>query len=195
MRRRLAIILSLWLPCSVIACGDDDETTTPTTTATGSGGHAGQGGGAHDVDEHACEHFANGPFEAVTASASTANAPDVSAAHQAFQITLVEAGGGGSGGGGGSDSGTLGGFVSFPSADAADYVFFLDEDVPFAIEDSSGAAADLIESCDPAACSASCAAIRGRHVVEFGVGTYYLVLGPTSETQVTLVHEEVGHEH
>lgn len=157
------------------ACGDD-------AADDGAGGAGGEHAHGEDVDAEACEHFADGPFNDVTASADTAAAPDVGAEHTAHRITLVD------------DGGQSGGFVRFEAGEATDFVFFLDGDVPLAITDGSGAAVALEESCDPAACSDACAAIAGRHVVPLAVGTYFLELGPTPATEVALVHEELAHE-
>lgn len=193
---KLAIVLASACAALVAMAGcDDHDATSPTGTTqagttTGSGGH----GGHHDVDELACEHLQDGPFVDVTATVDTTDAPDVSAEHTAFHVTLADAGAGGSGGGGGSTA-TRGGYLSFAPDAEAHYVFFLGADVPFAVEDSSGGSVAIHESCDPAACSDACADIRGRHVVELSVGTYYLSFGPTSETEVALVREEEGHAH
>jgi hypothetical protein len=149
----------------------------------------------HDIDAEACEHFAAGPYATTTATSDPSSAPDVNAEHTAHQITLPAASGGsgGGGGGGGADAtGDFSGYVSFNAAAAGDYVFMLDQDVPLAVEDSSGASVAIEASCDPNACSTSCASLRGRHTVELGVGSHRLRLGPSDTSSLQLVHERLG---
>jgi hypothetical protein len=137
-----------------------------------------------DVDAEACEHMSEGPYNDVTAAADSATAPSVDAEHTAHRIALP------------ATTGGNGGYVSFASGAAGDIIFFLDADVPLAIEDASGAAVPIEESCDPAACSTSCTLLAGRHVVELAVGTYYLLLGPSSSAAVALSHEQAaGHQN
>jgi len=172
------------------ACGDDNDPAAD--GAGGSGGHHQE----HDIDEHACTHFESGPFSDVNATADTTNPPDVSAEHTAFRIHLLTTGAGGAGGAGGGpgDSGSNGGYVKYPASEETEYVFFLNKDVEVQFENSSGQSLTVAESCDPTACSQACSAIKGKHAINFGVGTYYLKLSSNTETQVTLVVEE-HHDH
>lgn len=161
------------------ACGDD------TGGGGGAGGGAGEGGhgGAHeeeDLDAEACEHLGDGPFVDHTATDDVATAPDVSAEHTAHVITLIDF------------AGQSGGYVSFQAAEAGEYVFFTDQAVPLSIQSSAGSDVAIEESCDPAACSASCALFAGKHLVDLEVGTYYLELGPTDLAEVRLLHEAAG---
>jgi hypothetical protein len=158
--------MPILLSALLAACSDDPAETHGDTEP--------------DVDAEACEHLSEGPYNDVTAAADSATAPSVDAEHTAHRIALPAA---------------TGGYVSFASGAAGDIIFFLDADVPLAIEDASGAAVPIEESCDPAACSASCTLLAGRHVVELAVGTYYLLLGPSSSATVALVHEEAGHQN
>jgi hypothetical protein len=86
-------------------------------------------------------------------------------------------------------TGGNGGFVSFASAEAVHYAFFLDAPVAFAVQDGSGATVPIEES---ATSSPECSDIRGRHVVDLGVGTFFLSLGPATESEVSIVIEESG---
>jgi hypothetical protein len=140
-------------------------------------------GGSDDepsVDAEGCEHLQEGPAAPITASADPAGAPAVDADHRRYDVALVDDGGG-----------QYGGVVSFASAEATDYVLFLDAAVPVAFADAGGAPAAIEES---ATSSPECAEIRGRHVTELGVGTYYLTLGPTAATTVGIVIEEAAHD-
>lgn len=135
------------------------------------------GCGQPHVDAEGCEHLKEGPPAAVTATAGTAGAPAIKADHQRYDAALVDVTGG------------KGGHVSYASAEAAHYVFFLDADVPVKFLDSSSNEVVPEES---ATSSAGCAEIKGRHAVPLGVGTYFLSLGPTSQTSVGIVVEEEG---
>lgn len=159
------------------ACGDDG-----TDDATGgAAGHGGEGHHDADIDEEACEHFTDGPFNPVAATADATSAPLVGAEHTAHQIALP------------SDGAMNGGFVAYESSEATDIVFFLDADVPLEIRDGSGMIVPVEASCEPMACSDACDTIRGRHVVPLTVGTFSLELGPTAASTVALVHEGAGH--
>jgi hypothetical protein len=148
------IVLSLCLASA--ACGSDEE--------------------EESIDAEGCEHLAEGPPAAVTASAAADDtAPDVDNDHMRYDITVASEG-----------------FVAFAPGEMTDYVFFLGQNVPFAVQDSTGAAVAIEDS---ATSSPECAEIKGRHVVELDVATYHLKLGPTAETLVQLVIEESGHTH
>ncbi len=132
-------------------------------------------GHTEDADSEGCEHLQKGPGVAVTASATASDAPAVSNDHKRYDITLPS---------GGTGS------VSFASGEAADYVFYLNAEVPLRIASASGQAVTFESS---ATSSASCTTIKGRHVAPLEVGTYTLTFGPGSGT-VSLVIEESGHE-
>jgi hypothetical protein len=135
---------------------------------------------SNEADVEGCEHLKEGPSAPVTASASTSGAPAVSNDHKRYDITLPA----GSGGNVGS--------VSFASAEAIDYVFFLGADVPVKVTTSSGQEVTFEES---ATSSEQCGEIKGRHVAPLQVGTYMLTFGPTSQGSVSLVIEETEHDH
>ena len=130
------------------------------------------------ADVEGCEHLQEGPYTTVTATAARdGTAPAVAASHMAYTTTLP--------------AGAVG-YVSFAAAEAADYVVFLDQPVPFTVFDASGAmrAIEASETSSPA-----CAEIRGKHTFELPVGTAYFGLGPSTGTPVNLVVEEsTGHE-
>ncbi|WNG38322.1 hypothetical protein F0U60_35190 [Archangium minus] len=135
---------------------------------------------SNEVDVEGCEHLAEGPAVAVTASASTSGAPSVGNDHKRYDITLP--------------AGTSGnaGSVSFAAAEATDYVFFLGADVSLKVTSSSGQAVEFEES---AKSSEQCGEIKGRYVAPLQVGTYTLTFGPTSQSSVSLVIEESAHDH
>ncbi len=144
-------------------------------------------GEEHDHDEHhsiaeeACEHTKDGPFVDVTATAASDGAPSATHAHKAVHVTLVEDA---------NDATMNSGFVTFAADEAAEFAFFLSADVAFAITDPSGTDVDIEESADVAECSE----VAKQHTADLEVGTYTLRIGPTSETMVSLVVEEAGHE-
>ncbi len=183
MKNATQFLSVLSLAALLAACGDD----TGGGGGAGGGGTGGHGEGGHheeDLDVEACEHFGEGPFVDHTATDEVASAPDVSVEHTSHTIALIDF------------AGSKGGYVAFQAAEAGEYAFFFDADVPLSIQSSAGADVALEESCDPAACSASCDLVKGKHLVDLEVGTYYLELGPTALTEVRLVHEAAGaHDH
>jgi hypothetical protein len=126
------------------------------------------------ADAEGCEHLQDGPSAAITAATAAAGAPSVDDDHRRYDVTLVDVTGG------------KGGVVKFAASAAGVHVIFLDADVPLFITDAAGAPVAIEES---ASSSTACADIRGKHVVELGVGTYNLTLGPTTSTQVGVVVE------
>jgi hypothetical protein len=137
-------------------------------------------GESHEADVEGCEHLAEGPEVAVTASASASGAPAVSNDHKRYDITLPA----------GSEGNT--GSVSFAVSETAHYVFFLGANVPLKVTNSSGAEVAFEST---ATSSEECTAVKGRHVAELLVGTYTLTFGPTTQSSVSLVIEEEGDVH
>ena len=131
------------------------------------------------VDVEGCEHLQEGPEVAITATADQNGAPALADDHMRYDVALIDVAGG------------KGGVVAFAADQASDFVFFLGAGVPVAITDSAMAEVDIEES---ATSSPECDDIKGRHLVELAVGTYYLELGPTTETSVSIVVEPVAHE-
>lgn len=132
------------------------------------------------ADVEGCEHLEEGPATAVTATATSQDAPAVSDDHRRYDISLVDVAGG------------KGGNVKFASAEQGDFILFLGANVPVKVLDSNGGEVAIEES---ATSSATCDAIKGRHVVELGVGTYTFEFGPTPATLVQLVLEHGEHAH
>lgn len=144
-------------------------------------------GDEHDHEEHhspaeeACEHTKEGPFEDVTATAASDGAPSATHAHKAVRVTLVEDA---------NDAAMNSGFVTYAADEAAEFGFFLSADVPFAIVEASGNDVAIEETADVA----ECGEVAKQHTADLEVGTYTLRIGPTTETMVSLVVEEIGHE-
>lgn len=131
-------------------------------------------------EEEGCEHLKEGPSAAVTAASGADSAPAVAGDHKRYDVTLIDVGGG------------KGGFVKFAAAQAVDFVFFLDANVPLEFLDATNMAVAPEAS---ATSSTVCAEIKGRHLVPLEVGTYVLKLGPTTLTSVGIVVEEAAHDH
>lgn len=128
-----------------------------------------------------CEHMEEGPEVAVTAGLDALSAPDVSAGHTRFDITLQSVDGG------------MGGSVSYASGEEGDYVFYLSQDVSLTVADTNGVEVPLEASENP---GEVCTFIVTYHTVELGLGTYTLTLGPTTATSVSLEAELSGeHTH
>ena len=135
-----------------------------------------------DPDAEACEHLKVTEDKAVkvTAGPLPAGAPTVADDHKRYDISLVDVTGG------------KGGNLAFAAEEAHDIAFFLSADVPVKFTDPAGMTAPIKSS---AKSSSACAEIKGKHVVPMSVGTYTVVLGPTTATAVNLVVEHAGHVH
>jgi hypothetical protein len=173
MRMKRWVVLGL-LTALVWGCGDD-EAPDPTVEPEGPAADA-------------CEHLEEGPFNDVTAGADAAGAPNVSATHTKHRITLLDDG-----------SGSYGGFVAIEADEAAEILIFLDGPVAIAVQDAQGAGLSLEQepSCPGDGCAEACPAVKNHVAVDVAsVGTYYVALGPTAASEVSLVHfEAAGHEH
>src|SRR5690606_25490053 len=101
LRRRRAGLrgLAMFVSLVAVACSDDPAPGVEPE---------------EDPAADACEHFAEGPFNDVTAGADLATAPDVSASHTHHRITLADDG-----------SGSYGGFVAIAADEAAEILLFL----------------------------------------------------------------------
>lgn len=87
-------------------------------------------GDHHDevtLQEDACEHFTEGPFQAVNAGMDEAGAGDVSGEHVDFQITFVDLG-----------NGRAGGVVQFEQEAAEEIAIFLDAEIDFTLTTATG---------------------------------------------------------
>lgn len=160
---RASFVIPVFL-LAVTACGDEatDGGQTPDLDA---------------ADGEGCEHLQEGPGVAITATATASGAPSVDEDHRRYDTALVDVTGG------------KGGVVDFGASAAGLHVIFLSADVPLFINDATGAPVAIEDS---ATSSTACADIKGKHVVDLGVGTYHLILGPTTETEVSIVVEPLG---
>jgi hypothetical protein len=134
--------------------------------------------GEEGADAEGCEHLKEGPAVAVTATAGGEGAPAIDDDHRRYDVALVAVTGG------------MGGFVTYASPMATDYVFFLGTDVPLQLINAASAPVTPEES---ATSSPVCTEIKGRYLVPLEVGTYALRLGPTTETSVSIVVEAAAH--
>lgn len=135
--------------------------------------------GDEDPTAEACEHAADGPFQAVSAAEADAAPAIQSFEHTRIDIALLA----GADGNGGS--------VAFNVGEAGDYMFFLTDDVSLAFSDDAGdieiEASEIVEACDVVAIA---------HTVELEPGVVTLTFGPTDVTEVGLVFEAGGeHDH
>lgn len=154
---------------ALAACDTDGD-----STGTADAGHE-----EHGLEEEACEHFEEGPFEDVTATADGTGAPDVSKGHTTYRIALVDVTGG------------KGGSVSYAVAEAGELALFLTKDVPVAVTGPDGNALTA-EATEKG--SEACDAIGASHVFDVGVGTVTIAIGPTTEATVSAVIEAGAHE-
>lgn len=137
--------------------------------------------GGEDIEGEICEHLAEGPSKALTATSSAAAAPDASAAHTRHDVMLV------------ADQGMKGGWVAYAAAEAGDHVIGLGAAVPLSITGPDGAAI-AIEKTENT--GLSCDVLKVKHTVELPVGRSVLRFGPTALDSVSAVIEaDAGHEH
>lgn len=171
---RISVMLSavaLLTTTFVTGCADDTDDTSTTAAATGA---------TLSSDEEACEHMVEGPFQDVTATAASDGAPSATYAHTAVHITLATDT---------TDDTMYMGYVTYEADEATEFALFLSVDAPLAIHDAAGndveiEASEAVLACDEVAM---------EHLVDFEVGTYTLVIGPTAAAEVTLIAEEANH--
>lgn len=133
-----------------------------------------------EADVEGCEHMTTGDAVAVTAVASgSATVPTTNEPHKRYAISLP------------AKDGQYEGIVKYNSGEEADFVVFLDRDVPLRVFDAEAKEVEIEES---ASFSVACTTIKGRHVVPMGVGEYTLFFGPTTAASVSMVIEESEHE-
>lgn len=132
------------------------------------------------ADAEACEHLAEGPSTAVTATVVATDAPAVKDDHRRYDIALVDVTGG------------KGGTVKFAAAEAGDYIIFTSASVAVSIQDANGQTVTPEASTDR---SSECTDVKGRHTVPMKVGTHTITFGPTPETAVSVVIEHGEHDH
>jgi hypothetical protein len=167
MNRRLGFPLALILAAAIAGCGDDhDHDHEEELTA----------------EEEACEHLSEGPFQAVTAVADPSEGlPNIAIEHTSVTVALVE------------DEGSYSGLVAFESGADADYVLFLDTNVPLVVFDGAGVEVPIEHTHGG---SDVCTDIALSHTVELEVGTYTFDFGPTDVAELNVVHEAAGgHDH
>jgi hypothetical protein len=130
------------------------------------------GCGGENVDTRPCEYLQEGPASSVTAAASAAGAPAVSADQRRYDISLIDVTGG------------KGGSVSFAVAEARDYTLFLNGEVPVNVTDASG---QRIEVTVSGTGSSECSEIKRRHTFPLAAGMHGIAFGPTTASSVSLV--------
>lgn len=132
------------------------------------------------ADVEACEHMSEGPATLVTAALNAADAPDVSAEHQRYEIALLP------------ESEHFTGKIRYTSNEEAHYVWFFDQDTTLEVRDAQNT---LVTIESQASASVACGGIKARYVIPLDVGLYTLQLGPTTASTVSLVVEaEGGHD-
>jgi hypothetical protein len=127
----------------------------------------------------ACEHLqeADAPVAITAAATSSPTAPAVRADHARYDVTTVAVAGG------------KGGYLTFASAAAGDYIFFASAPVQLTVKNPAGAdiAAESSATSIP-----ECSEVKGRYVYPLQVGTHILGIS-TSADEVSFVVE--GHAH
>lgn len=170
----LMLSLVLFVGCSSGNDDDDDELSTTTDTATDT---------STDEDEtaefvaHAEEHMKDGPFENVSATSSTDDAPLVGdTAHTTYVIAL--------------DTAQMN-FVKVESLKEADYRISLSESVTLSVLDSEQNAVEIEESTE----ITDSDYVKAHHVVELETGTYYFQIQGDSVESISFYWEADDHDH
>lgn len=131
----------------------------------------------HAIDEHACIHFNDDT--PISATETDSEAPDISAAHTGFLVTLPS-------------GDTPGGFVSYAAGEDAEYGFFVSDGVALEIYDANGNEVAVEEQ---ESGSGTCG-ITDVFIFDLEVGTYDVFVNPEAGvTSASIVVEEVAHEH
>jgi len=130
-----------------------------------------------EADVEACEHIVEAG-KALTATATMSGAPALTDDHERNDLALVDVSGG------------KGGFAAFTVLENGDYLFYLDTDVPMEILNSAGVPV-AFEKTEKSI--SACKEVKAKYTVGLMLGTYSLRLGPTSETQVSLIVEHGEH--
>ena len=129
------------------------------------------------IDGELCEHHGSGPSQAITAVTSTAAStyPNAAIEHTRVDITLP----------GGSEPA----FVAFEVNEAGEYILALDPALPLEIRDPDETVV-IIEKTENG--SPDCTEVKVKHTVDLTIGRHTLAFGPSTETEVRLVHEGAG---
>lgn len=143
----------------------------------GDDGHDEPGG--DELVGEACEHAVSGPYFDVTAAADASSAPAAKKAHHLVRITLMDVEGG------------KGGTVTYAADESGDFVIFATKSVPLSVKAADG----TVVAIEATSAVTACDAVAEQHTVELGIGTYDVVLGPTTESEVGLVIEHAVEAH
>lgn len=127
------------------------------------------------VDEEGCEHLMDTGGMSITAAMVGDNAPPtVDDDHTRYNIQLPSVGGGDNQG-----------VVEFQTT-AGVFVFFVDQNVPFEVQSTAGA---TIAAASRDTSSPACTLVRGRFEYNLPIGTYFVVIGPTQQSEIGMVIE------
>lgn len=162
----LRALLIAGLMTGAVACGDDHDHDDDHN-------HEGEHG---EPDEEACEHLANGPEVAVTATADAAGAPSVEDNHTRYDVALT----------------ATGGNVSFAADEAGEFYIFVNKEVTLTVLKADGTQLNPESTVtDPGTCSE----LKAYSVFDFELATYTLQFGPAEGNSVSVVIEHAGSDH
>lgn len=176
--KTFAPILAIAALVSLAAC-TGSPATSPSPTPTPSASPSAAAHNSLAAEGEACEHLKGGPAVAVTTTAEATGAPEVKADHKRYDLTFVA--------GAGGNRGT----VRFNSAEAVEWSFFMNKDIPVVVRDAAGVSLPILER---STSSTLCGEIKAQNVFLLGVGPYTVEFGPTTETTVGLIVEETHPE-
>lgn len=135
-------------------------------------------------EEEACEHGEAGPFIDVTATTTGSDAPDVSEEHTAHRVTLPSPAEGAT---------EREGHVRFASSEEGEILVFMGDEVSLTVYDSAGSEVSAEFTGEPVD---TCEVLAVHAAYPVMVGSYDLVIGPTSlETVLLVIEHGSSHEH
>jgi hypothetical protein len=136
----------------------------------------------HSLGEEACEHFAEGPVDEVTAGASVDAPVDGGREHARVDLTL------------GVVEEEAVGYIAF-ATEAGDHAFYFDAAVALELTDASGAAVPVLTS---GATDLDCGSVRQWFTFALADGIYTArIAADAATTAVSMVRMSVdgGHDH
>ena len=169
---RTQTFVAALFPLTLLACADESDPAPAEETP----------------EAEACEHLAEGPFEAITAveSPMIPDPPNAAVEHTRVDISFVDI----SASTPNAEGGDFGGTVAFEATEAAEFLFFFSDAVPLSVFDATAGVFIPLE--EEVLGSDLCSELAATHTYDLEVGTYLLTFEPTKLTKVKMVHEEAG---
>ena len=158
------IFFTLVLSLFAFGCGDDHDHEE--------NNHNHENNEEFNPEEEGCEHMAEGPF------ADAATGESIAVEHTRVNVALTE-----------TATMEFEATVNFDAKETTEYLFFLSDDVSFAVTDANGTEVPVEASAASTICPDDIATIL---TYDLEVGTYEITLSSPDVETVGVVHEEAG---